>query len=109
VTEADPEYQITLVSRGMEVTILCRASEFILQAARVVFKVGASRAQAACFPVKSISPHRSAIIPKTPKPNSLCYAPRARSAMFASRLTRNKPCKSIASHINFRCRSGSEE
>jgi ferredoxin len=33
VSDADPEYQITLVSRGMEITIPCRASEFILQAA----------------------------------------------------------------------------
>jgi ferredoxin len=33
VSDANPEFQITLVSRGTETTILCRASEFILQAA----------------------------------------------------------------------------
>jgi ferredoxin len=31
--DADPEFQITLVARGTETTIPCRASEFILQAA----------------------------------------------------------------------------
>jgi ferredoxin len=33
VSDAEPVFQITLVSRGIETTVPCRASEFILQAA----------------------------------------------------------------------------